>query len=70
MNLFSEEKIIITLITMIVIFNNFLNKLGWKIIQKTCNHKNKKNEWIDYQEQYYKDYCPECKLTIYTPFSE
>jgi len=43
----------------------FLNKIGWKIVQKTCDHENVYNKWIDYQEGYYKGYCPDCKLTIY-----
>lgn len=43
----------------------FFNKIGWNIVQKTCKHENKYNKWTDYQDRYYEDYCPDCKLTIY-----
>jgi len=51
--------------TIYSVVQRFFNKIGWKIVQKTCKHKNKYNKWTDYQDRYYEDYCPDCKLTIY-----
>lgn len=46
--------------------SKLLNKISRYLLQKTCKHENKVNKWIDYQERYYKDYCPDCNKTIYT----
>lgn len=43
----------------------FFNKVGWKIVQKTCKHENKHKKWIDYQDRYYEYYCPDCNSKIY-----
>ena len=42
-----------------------LNKLSLIVLQKTCEHKNKKNIWTDYQDRYYKNFCSDCRKTIY-----
>jgi len=47
------------------IVQRFFYKIGWKVVQKTCKHENKYNKCTDYQERYYEDYCPDCKLTTY-----
>lgn len=51
--------------TIYSVVRRFFNKIGWNIVQKTCNHENKYNKWTDYQDRYYEDYCPDCRLTTY-----
>ena len=43
-----------------------INKICRYLLQKTCEHKNKVTKYIDYQDRYCKDYCPDCNKTIYT----
>ena len=52
-------------LTISVIIKRLLYQFFRKMLQKTCEHKNKYNQWTDYQDRYYKDYCPDCQLTIY-----
>jgi hypothetical protein len=47
------------------VVQRFFNKIGWKIVQKTCKHTDSYNKWTDYQDRYYEDYCPDCKLTTF-----
>lgn len=44
---------------------HFFNKIGWKIVQKTCEHKNKFTTWTDYPDRYHEEYCPDCNLITY-----
>jgi hypothetical protein len=49
-----------------VIFKSFINNIAFKLLQKTCSHKDRYNKFTCYQDRYYEDYCPNCDLTIYT----
>lgn len=42
-----------------------LNKFGWWIVKKTCNHSDKFYLFDDYQNECSKYFCVECQSEIY-----
>jgi hypothetical protein len=42
-----------------------IKKFTWFLIQKTCNHNNKKIIFECYQDRYIKYSCNDCKSIIY-----
>lgn len=43
----------------------WLNKIGWKIVRKTCRHEEKQKVFDDYTERCTLFSCKDCRSEIY-----